>query len=121
MNTIKDLMNDTELMRNIIEDLEDFKEDTPVTYEVWVMGYDENNMTTDMDMWLIEFEDPDKAIEFAKQVALADVIHWATNNPSTAEAIVNTTYISIEVETVIANSDNSTMNVGTIYKKQFMI
>lgn len=120
IKNVKNLMNDEELMSYITEDLEDFEEDTPVTYEVWAIGYDENNVITDTDMWLTEFEDPDEAVEYAKQVTLADVIHQAAKNDSTAKAIVSIKYISIEVETVIADYDG-TMNVGTIYKKQIMI
>jgi hypothetical protein len=120
IKNVKNLMNDEELMSYITEDLEDFEEDTPVTYEVWAIGYDENNVITDTDMWLTEFEDPDEAVEYAKQVTLADVIHQAAKNDSTAKAIVNIKYISIEVETVIADYDG-TMNVGTIYKKQIII
>ena len=120
IKNIKNLINDEELMSYITEDLEDFEEDTPVTYEVWAIGYDENNAITDTDMWLTEFEDPDKAVEYAKQVTLADVIHKAAENNSNAEAVVNITYISIEVETVVADYDGA-MNVGTIYKKQIMI
>jgi hypothetical protein len=120
IKNVKNLMNDEELMSYITEDLEDFEEDTPVTYEVRAIGYDENNVITDTDMWLTEFEDPDEAVEYAKQVTLADVIHQAAKNDSTAKAIVNIKYISIEVETVIADYDG-TMNVGTIYKKQIII
>ena len=120
IKNVKNLMNDEELMSYITEDLEDFEEDTPVTYEVWAIGYDENNVITDTDMWLTEFEDPDEAVEYAKQVTLADVIHQAAKNDSTAKAIVSIKYISIEVETVIADYDG-TMNVGTIYKKQIII
>lgn len=120
IKTVKNLMNDEELMSYVTEDLEDFEEDTPVTYEVWAIGYDENRAVTDVDMWLTEFEDPDKAVEYAKQVTLADVIHQASKNDSNAEAVVNIAYISIEVETVIADYDG-TMNVGTIFRKELCI
>lgn len=121
INTIKDLMNDEELMSHVTEDLEDFTDDSEVTYEVWAIGYDEENNITDAEMFIKEFTDPDEAVKYAKQITLADVIHKAAEENDTAEAIANITSISIEVETVVEDDDESTMNVGTVYKKQLII
>ena len=41
--TINEMMNNPELLADITEDLEDFDETTEVVYEVWALGYDEND------------------------------------------------------------------------------
>lgn len=122
INTIKDLMNDEELMSHVTEDLEDFDIDSAVTYEVWAIGYDEGSAITDTDMLIGEFADPDKAIEKAKVLTLADIIHQAAEEDNGATPAENVAYISIEVETVVDDEDGEvTMNVGTIYKRELWI
>jgi hypothetical protein len=122
INTIKDLMNDEELMSHVTEDLEDFDLESTVTYEVWAIGYDEGSAITDTDMFIGEFADPDKAIEKAKALTLADIIHQAAEEDNGAAPAENVAYISIEVETVVDDEDGEeTMNVGTIYKRELWI
>ena len=115
INTIKDLMENEELSRFVTEDLEDFEEDTPVTYEIWAIGYDANDKATDAELFLGEFTDPDKAIEKAKSLTFSDVIQLAAEEDCTIpdEPVA---YLSIEVETVVEDDDESTMNVGTVFK-----
>lgn len=118
--TIKDLMENEEFKQYITEDLEDFEEDLAVTYEVWAIGYDEDGAITDTDLYLGEFLDPDRAIEVAKNLTFSDVIQRAAEEDNTVpdEPV---TYISIEVETVVADDEGNSMNVGTIYKKELCI
>lgn len=120
INTIKDLMENEELSRFVTEDLEDFEEDLVVTYEVWAIGYDEDGAITDTDLYLGEFLDPDRAIEVAKNLTFSDVIQRAAEEDNVVpdEPV---TYISIEVETVVADDEGNSMNVGTIYKKELCI
>jgi hypothetical protein len=119
IKTVKNLMNDEELMSYVTEDLEDFEEDTPVTYEVWAIGYDANDKITDAELFLGEFTDPDKAIEKVKSLTFSDVIQLAADEDCTIpdEPVA---YLSIEVETVIADYDG-TMNVGTIFRKELCV
>lgn len=120
INTIKDLIENEELSRFVTEDLEDFEEDLVVTYEVWAIGYDEDGAITDTDLYLGEFLDPDRAIEVAKNLTFSDVIQRAAEEDNVVpdEPV---TYISIEVETVVADDEGNSMNIGTIYKKELCV
>ena len=118
MITVKDLMNNEELTKGIIEDLEDFDENAEVTYEVWAMGYDEDDNVTDAEFLLREFNTPDEAVSYAREVTLADVVNLSSDD---SEPLDNIASIAVEVETVIADDDEGTMNVGTIYKRDLWI
>ena len=113
--TVKDLITNEELNQFVTEDLEDFEEDTPVSYEVWAIGYDKDDKVTDAELFLGEFTDPDLAIEKAKSLTFSDVIQLAADEDCVVpdEPVA---YLSIEVETVVEDDDESTMNVGTIFK-----
>lgn len=121
INTVKALMEDKDLVKYVTEDLDDFADDTAVTYEVWAIGYDEHGAITGMDMYITESEDPDVAIEKAKALTLADIIHQASEEDDGTEPADNVAYISVEVETVIDNEEDGTMNVGTIYKRTMLL
>jgi hypothetical protein len=121
VTTIKTLSEDKDLMKYVTEDLEDFNEETPVTYEVWAIGYTADNKITDTDMLIGEFTDPDQAVEKAKTVTLADIVHQAAEEHDGSEPVDDVAYISIEVETVVDDEEEGTMNVGTIYKRELWI
>ena len=121
MTNVKDLMNNEELMQYIIEDLEDFPEGSPVTYEVWALGYNHLDELTDSELLLATFKDPDKAVEYAKQLTLADIVYKASEEDTDIEQADDIDYISVEVETVVEDDEDGTMNVGTIYKKEISI
>ncbi len=112
INEIKDMTN---------EDIEDFDLSSDVTYEVWAIGYDSDSRITDADMLIGEFKDPDKAVEKAKTVTLADIIHQAHEEDTGEEPKNDVAYLSIEVETVVDDDDDGTMNIGTIYKRELWI
>jgi hypothetical protein len=111
--TIKDLVNNEELVNSIVEDLEDFDENTEVVYEVWAFGYDENDEITDAELCMFNSTDPEEAVNYAKTVELADVIYEAGNGPCSSSKIFR---IAVEVETVVP-VDDDLVNVGTIYSK----
>jgi hypothetical protein len=117
MSMVKDLMNNEELVRSITEDLEDFDENTPVTYEVWTMGYNNNGSITDTEMLVSIFTDPDEAVKCAANLTLADIVHQASIEDDNKEMLVDISYISVEVETVVEDDNSCGMNIGTIYKK----
>jgi hypothetical protein len=119
-NTVKTLMENDELSQYITEDLEDFAEDLPVTYEVWAIGYDANDAITDTEMFIADFVDPDKAIEKAKDVTISDIIHQASEEDAVSVPEDAVTHIVLEVETVVDDEDG-TMNVGTIYKRDLWL
>ena len=120
--TVKEIMENEDLAVHIAEDIEDFPEDTPVSYAIWAIGYANGSEVTDTDMFIKEFSDPDEAVEFAKKLTLADIVHQAAEEHTEAEPTENVSYISIEVETVIEDTENDeTMNIGTIYKRELWI
>jgi hypothetical protein len=105
-------MND--IVNELLEDME-VPEDVAVTYEVWAIGYDGEDRVTDTEMLMATFEDPDQAVDYAKALTLADVVNMAADDE--CDAVSDVCCISIEVETVVPDDEDSTMNIGTIYKK----
>ena len=119
--TIKDLVSNEDLNQYITEDLEDFDIDTPVTYEVWTIGYNKDNMITDSEMFVAEFVYPDEAVAYANKLTLADIVHKAAEDPVGVVDYEEVEYISIEIETVVDEGVGETMNVGTIYKRELWL
>ncbi len=119
--TIEDIMKNKELAVHTAEDIDDIPEDTQVTYEVWALGYKNDESITDTEMLLSEFADPDAAVEYAKTVSLADILNQAADEYDGIEPTSKPDYLAIEVETVIEDEDESTMNIGTIYKRDLWL
>lgn len=120
--TLKEIMENKDLAKHIAEDIEDIPEDCPVTYMVWAIGYDEDGAITDTEMFVAEFTDPDEAIQRAKQITLADIVHQAAEESDGTVPETTVAYITIEVETVVEDEDGEgTMNIGTIYKRELWI
>jgi hypothetical protein len=121
MEDIMDYTNET--VKNIIDSLiedEDLPEDTKASFEVWAIGYDADGTITDSEMFIEEFEDPDEAINYAKNLTLSDIIQKAAEEPVDFEdGYSNVECISVEVETVVDDVDEEegTMNIGSIYTK----
>lgn len=109
-------MND--IVNELVADIEETPTDAPVSYEVWAIGYDEEDQITDAEMLLSTFDDPDMAVEYAKMLTLADVVNLAADDECDVTTEVYS--IHIEVETVVPG-DDGTMNIGTIYKKTLEI
>lgn len=121
INTVKALVEDKDLSKYITEDLEDFDETEVVTYEIWAIGYDVDGNITDTDMLIDAFSDPDAAVEKAKTITAADIIHQAAEEYDGSELVTDVAYVSIEVETVLTDGEDGTMNVGTIYKRDLWL
>ena len=114
--TIKEIMNNEELLENIAEDLEDFDENTEVVYEVWALGYDENDEVTDAEICLFNSTNPEEAVDYAKKVELTDIAIDAENGLCSNDEVVK---IYIEVESTVCIDDDF-MNIGTIYKRELL-
>lgn len=121
INTVHDLMNDEELSSYVTEDLEDFDDTAVVTYAIWAIGYDADSCITDTEMYLGEFADPDLAVEKAKALTLADIIHLASEEDDGSEPNEDVAYVTIEVETVVDDEEEGSMNVGTIFRKDIWL
>ena len=119
--TLKEVMENKDLAKHIAEDIDEIPEDTEVTYELWAIGYNADGAVTDTEMFIAEFKDPDAAIEFAKKATMADIVHQAAEEHDGSTPAENVTYISLEVETVIDEDEDGTMNIGTIYKRELWI
>lgn len=119
--TIKEVMENKDLAKFIAEDLDEIPEDAEVTYELWAIGYNADGAITDTEMFVAEFTDPDEAIQRAKQITLADIVHQAAEEHDGSTPAENVTYISLEVETVVDEDEDGTMNIGTIYKRELWI
>lgn len=111
---------------DLINDLEGELVDTSTTsetlYEIWALGYDENDEVTGAELLMCEFKDPDEAVEFAKALSLSEVLLRSTEDMG-CDIFENpppSAYISVEVETVISSED-SYFNVGTIYRKKLFL
>jgi hypothetical protein len=119
MNMVKDLLTREE-QRYIKKILEILPEDAPIAYEVWAIGY-YNKTTTDVAFLLQVFNEPEEAVEYAKLGAIRDAMQVVAE----ADFDINVTHeinrISVEVETVIDNNENGTVNICTIYKNTFTI
>lgn len=113
--TINEMMNNPELLADITEDLEDFDANAEVNYEVWALGYDENDEVVDAELCMFTSIDRDDALNFAKKVDLADVVNLMPEEPCENCKVAK---IKIEVETVIPVADDELMNVGTIFEKE---
>ena len=102
-----------ETVKEILANLEDF-DAKAASYEVWAIGYDCDGEITDTELLLGTFENPDDAVQFAAILTWADIKAEADG----AEEFIKTSdMISIEVETVVDDGEDGTMNVGTIFAK----
>ena len=85
-----------------IDELEDF-DIPPVSYEVWVLGYDRFDRLTPFEYLVGSFNNPDAAVNRARTLVIPDLEEEVPDEVS---------YFSIEVETITAG-----LPVGTIYKR----
>ena len=89
-----------------LDEVEDF-EAKPAMYQVWVLGYNEKQEITDFDVFINESQDPDKAVDYAKQF----IIEERFKTLSIPEDVC---FLSVEVEEV-ADFGDHTENVGTLF------
>ena len=71
--------NLNDIVNKLVEDIE-VADDVPVAYEVWAIGFDEEDELTGASMLLGTFDDPDKAVSFARDTVLADVVNLAADD-----------------------------------------
>jgi hypothetical protein len=107
--------NLNDIIDKLVEEI-DLPDDVPVMYEVWAIGYDEEECPTDAELLIGTFEDPDAAVSFARDTAVSDILGLAEDEDYTGFN-VSTHTIHVEVETVISDEENCTLNIGTVYKK----
>ena len=122
INTLKDLITDETFVNSIVEDIKDIPEDVPVSYEVWAIGYDGKQVITDTEFLLKEFTDPDEAVAFAETCTLADILNMSEEEPweATLEDY-EVTSLTVQVETVVNDTEEGAMNIGTVYHKIIQI
>jgi hypothetical protein len=118
MGEVKDLLENEELVNYLVDGIEDFPEDAAVTYEVWAIGYNSDNEIADAELLIAAFDNPDEAVNVAKQLTAADIIYKAAEQRVGQVPSENVAYVSIEVETVVDDEYGGTMSVGTIYMKE---
>lgn len=108
-------MND--IVNQLVEDIE-VPEDVPVAYEVWAIGYNEDGTVDESEMYITAFTDPDEAVAYAKGITAADVLTFAEESPVGSEAYADIEGIIIEVETVVLDENNDSVNIGTVYRNE---
>lgn len=111
MENINDI---NDLVDKLVEEI-DIPEDVPVMYEVWAIGYDEEEQPTSAELLVGTFEDPDAAVSFARDTAIADILGLAEDEDYIGFN-VSTRTIRVEVETVVSDGENDTLNIGTVYR-----
>ena len=115
--TVKEMLTNSEIVENIVEDITEIPEDSEVTYEVWALGYTEDEDCTDDEVLIGEFTDIDEAVKCAEAVTLEKIKEhgYRAADPDTA-------YFSIEVETVVEDpEDEGTVNIGSVYNRDLWI
>ena len=94
----------------LLEDLnlDDF-DAKDATYQVWVLGYDENENITDFEVMLNESKDAESMVEYAKNY-IEEERYGTIAFPDEVK------YIEVLVETIV-DLEDYTENVGTLFSK----
>lgn len=79
------------------------------TYQVWVLGYDENEHITDFEVLVDESKDAESMVEYATN-------YVEEERYGTMEFPDEVKYIEVLVETVV-DLEDYTENVGTLFSK----
>ena len=106
---IAEIKSNPLLFAQMTEDLEDFTEDTEVTFEGYIFSYDSEWNLLDSSVRLVSSPDPVEAINLAKEITLEDE----------RIRLLGRTYLVLEVESVAKDPEGSFVNLGTIYTKNF--
>ena len=78
-------------------------------YQVWILGYDENENITDFEVMLNESKDAESMVEYAKN-------YVEEERYETIAFPDEVKYIEVLVETIVELEDY-TENVGTLFSK----
>lgn len=79
------------------------------TYQVWVLGYDENEHITDFEVLVDESKDAESMVEYATNY-VEEERYGTMTFPNEVK------YIEVLVETVV-DLEDYTENVGTLFSK----
>ena len=79
------------------------------TYQVWVLGYDENENITDFEVMIDESKDAESMVEYAERY-VEEERYGTMTFPDEVK------YIEVLVET-IADLEDYNENVGTLFSK----
>ena len=79
------------------------------TYQVWVLGYDENENITDFEVMVNESKDAESMVEYATNY-VEEERYGTMTFPDEVK------YIEVLVETVV-DLEDYTENVGTLFSK----
>lgn len=79
------------------------------TYQVWVLGYDENENITDFEVMVNESKDAESMVEYAENY-VEEERYGTMAFPDEVK------YIEVLVETVV-DLEDYTENVGTLFSK----
>ena len=79
------------------------------TYQVWVLGYDENERITDFEVMIEESKDAESMVEYAEHY-VEEERYGTMTFPDEVK------YIEVLVETVVDLEDYNE-NVGTLFSK----
>ena len=79
------------------------------TYQVWVLGYDENENITDFEVMVSESKDAESMVEYAERY-VEEERYGTMSFPDEVK------YIEVLVETVVDLEDYNE-NVGTLFSK----
>ena len=89
-------------------DLDDF-DAKDATYQLWVLGYDENEHITDFEVMVNESKDAESMVEYAERY-VEEERYGTMTFPDEVK------YIEVLVETVVDLEDYDE-NVGTLFSK----
>jgi hypothetical protein len=106
--TIAEIKNYPALLREMTEDLDDFADDTEAVFETYAFSYDPEWNLLGASPCLSTFANPDDAVEYAKGLTLKNIL-----------LEVPGAYVVLEVETVVGDTTEGFLNLGTIYTKNF--
>ena len=79
------------------------------TYQVWVLGYDENENITDFEVMVNESKDAESMVEYAENY-VEEERYGTITFPDEVK------YIEVLVETIV-DLEDYTENVGTLFSK----
>ena len=99
---------------------EEFEEDfevKPAEYQVWALGYDEEDMITDFEVCVFSSKDADEAVFFAKHLVEDEDLDSITDLATITDDVA---YLGVEVEEVV-EVDGEETNQGSIYHGHIIV
>lgn len=89
-----------------LNEVDDF-EAKPATYQVWILGYDDNEAITDFEVMVNESKDAERMVEYAKKY-IDEKRYESLNIPK------DVAYLEVLVETVVDVEDYES-NEGNLF------